>query len=111
VAYDPRFWVASAQDLEAEGLPMVEIPQTPARMVPIIGSAYTTIVERKLTHTPDPTFRQQVLSAIPRPSESGFTLYKQRAGNAFKIDACIALVMALSVTDIPAPSGALISMY
>jgi phage terminase large subunit-like protein len=111
VAFDPRFWVASAQDLDSEGIEMIEIAQSPARMVPIVGAAYTLIAERKLTHTHDPTFRQQVLSAIPRPSEAGFTLYKQRHGNAFKIDAAIALCMALSITDIVPASGELVHLF
>lgn len=111
VAYDPRYWIASAQDLDSEGLPMVEIQQSPARMVPIIGSTYQLIIERKVTNTGDPGFRQQVLNAIPRPSEAGFTLYKQKNGAAFKIDAAIALCMAISMTDIKAPSGELIQIY
>lgn len=111
VGYDPRYWVASAQDLDSEGLPMVEIAQSPARMVPIIGSAYQLIIDRNVTHSGDPGFRQQVLNAIPRPSESGFTLMKHKNKFTYKIDAAIALCMALSLTSVRPPSRELISIY
>lgn len=105
VAYDPRFWVASAQDLESEGIVMVEVPQSPQRMVPIVGTAYQMINEGKITHSADPAFRGQVLNAIPRPSESGFTLAKARGKFLYKIDACIALCLALSVLDVEPLDG------
>ena len=103
VAYDPRFFVASAQDLEAEGHPMIEVPQSPQRMVPAIGAAYQAIVSGSLTHDGDPTFAHQVISAVPRPSETGFTLQKQHRGSVNRIDACIALALAMGMATLHEP--------
>jgi phage terminase large subunit-like protein len=102
VGYDPRFFEASAQDLYAEGLPMIEIPQTPSRMVPAVATTYRAIVSGAITHDADPVFEQHVVNAQARPSEGGITLSKNPKLNALKIDACIALVHAISLADVRA---------
>lgn len=102
-AYDPRFFEASAQDLAELGVQMVEVPQTPQRMVPAIGTLYRLITGGGITHDGDPEYAAQVCSAVRRDSEHGFTLSKLRS--ELKIDSAIATALALSITDIePAPS-------
>lgn len=98
VAYDPRFFEASAQDLEADGLPMIEVPQTASRMVPAVGVAYRQIVSRNVTHNGDPAFARQVVNAAARPSEGGMTLHKKPKSN-LKCDAAIALCLAMSLAE------------
>lgn len=97
-AYDPRFFEASAQDLEEQGILMIEIPQQPQRMVPIIGNLYRAIVGRSLSHDGDPEFASQVCSAVRRESEHGFTLSKIKS--ELKIDSAIALALALAAADV-----------
>lgn len=95
VAYDPRFFEASAQDLDAEGLPMIEIPQTATRMVPAVAAAYRLIVGRLLTHNGDSAFIRQIVNAKARPSEGGITLSKSpKTRGVLKCDAAIALSLA-----------------
>lgn len=102
-AYDPRFFEASAQELAELGVQMVEVPQTPQRMVPAIGTLYRLITGGGLTHDGDPEYAAQVTSAVRRDSEHGFTLSKLRS--ELKIDSAIATALALSITDIePAPA-------
>lgn len=96
-AYDPRFFESSAQDLEQQGITMIEVPQQPQRMVPIIGTMYQAIIGGDLTHDGDPQFAAQVCQAVRRESEYGFTLYKNR--DELKIDAAIALGLALHAAD------------
>lgn len=98
VAYDPRFFEASAQDLDAEGLPMIEVPQTASRMVPAVGVAYRSIVSRLISHDGDPAFARQVVNAAARPSEGGMTLHKKPKSN-LKCDAAIALCLAMSLAE------------
>lgn len=94
VAYDPRFFDVPAGMLADEGIPMLEVPQSAERMMPACGEAWELIVSRRVAHDGDPVLEDHVLSAQQRPSERGWTLSKQRSGR--HIDACIAMVMALS---------------
>jgi phage terminase large subunit-like protein len=72
---------------------LVTFPQTASRMVPACGNAYEMIVAKKVAHDGSPTFTDQVLSAAQRMSDKGWTLSKGKSKR--KIDACIAMVMAL----------------
>lgn len=92
-AYDPAFFQRSAEALSDDGLPMVEFPQSAARMVPACGNAYELVVAGKVVHDGSPTFTDQVLSAAQRMTDNGWRLSKGKSRR--KIDACIAMVMAL----------------
>jgi phage terminase large subunit-like protein len=91
--YDPAYFQRSAEHLADDGLPMVEFPQSSARMIPACGHAYEQIVNRKVTHDGSPTYTDQVLSAAQRMTDQGWRLSKGKSKR--KIDAAIALVMAL----------------
>jgi phage terminase large subunit-like protein len=92
IAYDPAYFERSAQALVDEGLPMVEFPQSPQRMVPACQHAYEAIVSGRVAHDGDPTLRDHVESAAQREGERGWTLSKGKSKR--KIDACIAMVIA-----------------
>ena len=91
--YDPRFFDQPARDLQDEGIPMEEWPQTHERMVPACGLAWDLIVQGNLVHDGDSTLEDHVLSAAQRPGDRGWSLSKGKSKR--KIDACIAMVMAL----------------
>lgn len=93
-AYDPAFFERSAQALDDDGLPMVEFPQSAARMVPACQTAYEMICGGQVVHDGSPSFTDQVLSASPRQTDTGWRLSKGKSKR--KIDAAIAMVMALS---------------
>lgn len=93
ISYDPRFFDVPATFLFDEGLPMVEVPQSVEQMTPAVGGLYELIKGGGLTHDKDPLFAQQVLNAIPRLNERGFTLSKGKSRG--RIDACIALALAV----------------
>jgi phage terminase large subunit-like protein len=97
-AYDPRFFEASAQDLEADGVEMIEVPQTATRMVPAVNMAYRAITSRSLSHDGSDAFARQVVNAAARPSEGGMTLSKNPRTN-LKCDAAIALCLAMSLAE------------
>lgn len=92
-AFDPAYFQRSAEALADDGLPMVEYPQSASRMVPACGNAYELIVSGKLIHDGSPMFTDQVLSAAQRMTDNGWRLSKGKSRR--KIDACIAMVMAL----------------
>jgi len=92
-AFDPAYFQRSAEALSDDGLPMVEFGQSAARMIPACGNAYEMIVNKKVAHDGSPTFTDQVLSAAQRMTDTGWRLSKGKSRR--KIDACIAMVMAL----------------
>lgn len=92
-AFDPAYFQRSAEALIDDGLPMVEFPQSGQRMVPACGQTYELIVQNKVAHDGSPTFTDQVLSAAQRMTDSGWRLSKGKSRR--KIDACIAMVMAV----------------
>lgn len=91
--YDPAFFERSAQALADDGINMLEFPQSAARMVPACGQAFELIAGGKVAHNGDPVLADHVNSAEPRTSGEGWRLSKGRSKR--KIDACIAMVMAL----------------
>jgi phage terminase large subunit-like protein len=99
--YDPAYFERSAQVLVDDGLPMVEFPQSAARMVPACQTAYAMIVNGSLVHAGSPRFTDQVLSAATRQTDDGWRLSKGKSHR--KIDAAIALVIAVhrSLTGTP----------
>ena len=93
VSYDKRFFDVPAKMLEDEGIPVIEVPQTVEHMTPAIGGLYELIKQGKMHHDGDETLTMHVLNAVPRYNERGFTL--QKAKSRGKIDACIALALAV----------------
>jgi phage terminase large subunit-like protein len=93
ISFDARFFDVPAKMLHDEGLPMVEVPQSPERMAPIIGDLYDRIQRGVVHHSGDEAFAEQVLNAVPRFTERAFTLQKSKSRG--RIDACIALALAV----------------
>jgi phage terminase large subunit-like protein len=93
VSFDARFFDVPAKMLFDEGLPMEEVPQSPERMTPAVGSTFEAIRRGEISHDRDPGFDAQVLNAVARYNERGFTLAKAKSRG--RIDAAIALCLAL----------------
>lgn len=97
IAFDPYLWTRSAQILQAEGLPMVEFRQSPARQTAATHDLHSGAVNGQFTHSGDETLRAHVLSATVKESDKGIRLAKtSRSRHAPKIDLCTALMMAHS---------------
>jgi hypothetical protein len=94
VAFDPRFFEQDATDLEDEGLPMIEVPQSVERMGPVCAGALEVIAGRVLAHDGGAELGAHVLAAQKKYSERGWTLSKLRSG--VPIDGCIAMVLAVA---------------
>jgi phage terminase large subunit-like protein len=92
IAFDPAFFMRTAEALAEDGFPLVEFPQSPQRMIPACGNLYDLIVNQRLAHDGNPLFTDQVLSAAQRMRDNGWTLSKGKSKR--KIDAVIALAMA-----------------
>lgn len=100
VAYDPAYFEIQATDLTDEGLPMVEISQTPQRMVPACEALYEAVMLRKLSHDGAIDFERHILNAMPTYTDNGFRLTKRKSRG--HIDAAIALALCHDRASKPA---------
>lgn len=99
VAYDPAYFVRSAEVLLDEGLPMAEFSQGAAAMVPACQESYRLICDGMVVHGDDAILTDHVLAAAIRETDSGWRLSKGRSKR--KIDACIAMVMGIFLAGAP----------
>lgn len=90
--FDPQLFFRSAQLLAEEGLPMVEFPQTHARMCPASQALYDIVQEGRLRHGGDAILRAHADAAVARETGRGWRLDKEKASD--HIDAMVALAMA-----------------
>ena len=95
ISYDKRLFELPAIYLTEGRLPMVEVPQSVEQMTPIVGALFERIQRGGLTHEADELFGAQVVNAVPRLNERGFTLSKSKSAPRGHIDACIALALAV----------------
>ena len=104
--FDPWSFRESAQILESEGLAMIQVNQTDARMVPATTDLYQAITSKRIAYDPteNQTLTAHILAAVAVPrGESGWRIRKPRGNRTAKIDAAIALILAVSQALQPAP--------
>lgn len=97
VRFDPWRFQQAALELQAEGMRVVEFPQSHSRMVPASERLYAAVVEERIKHPNDPTLNAHVAAAIAKDTPRGWRLDKSDR-NA-QIDAVVALAMALEAVD------------
>lgn len=89
--YDPALFERSAQQLETEGLPMEEIPQSDSRMAPAAQSLYQLIVEQLIEHDGDPILARHLRAAVAVQVRGGNGAFRLAKGKTKKkMDAAIA---------------------
>jgi phage terminase large subunit-like protein len=93
VLYDPWTFRRSAELLQADGLPMIEFPQSPERMANASENLYRLIDSGQLAHDGDPVLRAHVVAGVTKETERGWRLVKDPKLSR-PIDALIALAMA-----------------
>lgn len=97
VAADSYRWQRSLAVLEAEGLPIVEFPQTVHRMATATSSFLTACRNGQITHDGNPTLAEHLHNAVLSEDGRGGRLVKaSRSRQAGRIDAAICAVMAHS---------------
>lgn len=101
VAYDTRFFSESALELQDEGLPMLEVPQSVERMTPICGRAAEAVLGGEIAHDGDPDLWAAVHGAAKKPNERGFTFSKVKSGQLIDpwVAVCLAISEAVRVSD------------
>jgi phage terminase large subunit-like protein len=92
-AFDPWRAAQVGQELEQRGITVSAFPQHDARMIPASQRLYDAVVERRLVHPDDERLNAHAAAAVARHGRRGWRVDK--ANRADKIDAVVALAMAL----------------
>ena len=109
IVCDPFRWQRSMEAWTQVGLPIVEFPQTPGRMVPATASFYDAVVNIQLKHDGDPRLARHAENATPYYSRNGLMVKKESKNSLKRIDLLVAAIMAhsragtLSTTAQPKP--------
>lgn len=96
IACDPARWARTYELLEAEGLPVVEYPQSPQRMTPATQRFFEAVVNKTITHTADPRMARHLDNAVLKVDSRGSRLSKGDRGHQSQhhIDLAVSGVMA-----------------
>lgn len=95
VVCDPARWARSMEVLEVEGLPMLEYPQSPERMVPATQRFYEAVLNKTLSHSGDPRLARHVSNCVLRVNQRGAQVSKETKTSPRKIDLAVAAIVAL----------------
>jgi phage terminase large subunit-like protein len=95
IVCDPYRWGRTYQVLEDEGLPVVEFPQSPARMIPATTRFFEAVMNRSLTHSGDARLARHLSNCVIRTDSRGSRLSKDAKASPRKIDLAVSAVMAL----------------
>lgn len=95
IVCDPYRWARTYQVLDEEGLPVVEFPQSPARMIPATTRFYEAVMGQLLTHSGDPRLARHMANVVIKTDSRGSRLSKDAKHSPRKIDLAVAAVMAL----------------
>jgi len=105
IVCDPFRWARTYQTLEAEGLPVVEFPQNPARMVPATARFYEAVLNRGLTQSGDPRLARHMDNGTLKVDARGARITKDARNSPRKIDLAVAAVMAFDRACSPLDEG------
>lgn len=92
VRYDPYQMQASAQRLTAQGVPMLEFPQSVPNLTEASTNLYEIIKGRNLITYPDDDLRLAISRSVALETTRGWRIAKEKASH--KIDVVVALAQA-----------------
>ncbi|RJQ68088.1 terminase large subunit [Pseudonocardiaceae bacterium YIM PH 21723] len=101
IVCDPARWARTYQILEGEGLPIVEYPQTPARMTPATARFYEAVLNQSVTHSGDPRLARHLANCVLKTDSRGARITKENRFSNRKIDLAVSAVMALDRASQP----------
>lgn len=94
IVADPHLWSDALEELDAEGLPVLEYPQSPQRMTPATSRLYQAIVNKTVRHNNDSRLNRHISNAVLKVDARGSRLSKESKGSNRKIDLAVVAVMA-----------------
>ncbi len=105
IGVDPSQALELITYLRGEGLPIEEVPQTTSTVDEMGVTLYTAIQSRSLRVYPDADLRQQALNVVAVEKPDGM-MRMDKAKSGRKIDAVVALAIALRAATVVPPSWA-----
>ncbi|TQK27888.1 terminase large subunit [Arthrobacter sp. SLBN-53] len=96
VVFDPFRYALVMQSLEAERVPVVAFPWSPARITPATTELFRAAVSGELSHSGDPRLARHVANAVLREDAKGVRLDKAKRGSKARIDLAAAMLQAHS---------------
>lgn len=93
IAYDPRILHSTFQDLTAEGLPLVEVPQG-QDMVNATQHLYEAVATRGVRHDGDPRLTRHIGNCVGKQTAQGIRVGKESRESTRWVDLAIAAAMA-----------------
>lgn len=97
IVADPFRWARSLQMLAGEGLPVLEYPQSAARMTPATSRFGEAVLNVALTQSGDPDLARHVANAVVRVDSRGTRITKEHRNSRLRIDLAVAAIMAHDV--------------
>lgn len=94
IGFDPAFVTWEAQELENAGLPMVEIPQTDARMIPATQALYQLVTQERLAWF-QTVVRRHIENSSVVTSRRGERLAKSKDRKANEAAVCLLMLAHL----------------
>jgi phage terminase large subunit-like protein len=101
IACDPFRWQRSMQELEADGLPVIEYPQTASRLTPATSRFYEAVLNGGLTHSGDARLARHISNAVLKVDARGQRITKETKYSSRKIDLAVSAVMAFDRAAAP----------
>lgn len=96
VNFDPYRFARTMQALAAEGLPVVEFPQSAQRMTPATQATWEAVVNESVEIVADDTFSEHLLNCRVTEDSRGTRVRKDKKDSPRKIDAAVCFIMAFS---------------
>jgi phage terminase large subunit-like protein len=87
--------VKSLQELDDEGLPVVEFPQHAARMTPATNRFTEAVLNQTLTHDNDPRMARHIGNAVLKVDARGSRIAKESKSSARSVDLAMSSVMGV----------------
>lgn len=98
IIVDPAHLFAIMDELQREGLPVEDFPQTAGRMIPASMNLYDLVQMGRIRHGGDPMLTEHVLNAgVKEIPPSGWRLTK--VAKHENIDAAVSLAMAVHIAE------------
>jgi phage terminase large subunit-like protein len=96
IVADPFRWTRTLQVLADDRLPVVEFPQSPARLTPATSGVYEAVVNRTVTHSGDARLARHVANAVLHVDTRGSRVQKEHKHSRHRVDLAVATIMAHS---------------
>lgn len=109
LAYDPWNAMATAQSFQAEGLPVVEVPQNVRHLSEAMKEIESLVLAGRFHHTGDPVLTWAVSNVTAKEDAKG-NLFPRKESRESKIDPAVALITAMSRAMVDT-AGPKVSVY